>query len=124
MPQILRKGPAPPTTRLLVRRGQPDASDFLDFVAARTLNSVILAVIFGLIVTRLAPPAAGTIGLGMAWGVAVFAMMWFTVKPAIDPLMLNVNAAVFFAAHLMWGAALGFIWTRYGRSPSELSFAR
>ena len=88
------------------------------------MNSVILAVIFGLIVTRLAPSAAGTIGLGMAWGVAVFAMMWFVVVPAIDPLMLNLNAAVFFAAHLMWGAALGFIWTRYGSTSSELSFAR
>ena len=41
------------------------------------------------IVARLAPSAAGTIGLGMAWG-----------------------------------AALGFIWTRYGSTSFELSFAR
>ncbi len=48
--------------------------------------------------------------------------MWFVVVPAIDPLMLNLNAAVFFAAHLMWGAALGVIWTRFGAS-SELILA-
>ena len=88
------------------------------------MNSVILAVIFALIVTRLAPSAAGTIGLGMAWGVAVFAMMWFVVAPAINPLLLNLNAAVFLVGHLMWGAALGFIWTRYGSASSEPSFAR
>jgi len=41
------------------------------------------------IVARLAPSAAGTIGLGMAWG-----------------------------------AALGFIWTRYGSTSFDLSFAR
>ncbi len=46
------------------------------------MNSVILAVIFGLIVMRLALSAAGTIGLGMTWGVAVFAMMWFVVVPS------------------------------------------
>lgn len=88
------------------------------------MNSVILAVIFALIVTRLAPSAAGTIGLGMAWGVVVFAMMRFVVAPAVDPLMLNLNAAVFLAGHLMWGAALGFIWTRFGSTASERSFAR
>ena len=49
--------------------------------------------------------------------------MWFVVVPAIDPLMLNLNAAVFFAAHLMWGAALGVIWTRFGAT-TELSLAR
>ncbi|MEX1173680.1 MAG: hypothetical protein WEG56_13840 [Chloroflexota bacterium] len=88
------------------------------------MNSVILAVIFGLIVTRLAPSAAGTIGLGIAWGLAVFAMMWFVVAPAIDPLMLNLNAAVFLAGHVMWGAALGFIWTRYGSTGPTVNYAR
>ena len=87
------------------------------------MNSVILAVIFGLIVSRLATSAAGTIALGMAWGAAVFAAMWFVVPPAIDPLTLNLNVAAFFAAHLMWGAALGVIWTRLGAT-SEFSLAR
>ncbi|MEX2183265.1 MAG: hypothetical protein WEC14_02370 [Chloroflexota bacterium] len=88
------------------------------------MNSVILAVVFGVIASRLALSAAGTVGLGMAWGAAVFVAMWFVVAPAIDPLMLNVNAAAFFAAHLMWGAALGFIWTRYGSTGPTVNYAR
>ncbi len=87
------------------------------------MNSVILAAVFGLVVSRLAVSAAAALGLGMAWGAAVFVAMWFVVLPAVDPLMLNLNAAVFFAAHLMWGAALGVIWTRFGAT-SELRFAR
>ena len=88
------------------------------------MNSVILAAIFGVIVSRLTLSNAGTVGLGMAWGVVVFAMMWFVVVPIIDPLMLNLDAAAFFAAHLMWGAALGLIWVRYGSSSAELLYAR
>ncbi len=38
--------------------------------------------------------------------------------------MLNLDAAVFFAAHLTWGAALGVIWTRYASTSSEPGFAR
>lgn len=88
------------------------------------MNSIILAAFFGVIVSRLALSAAGTVGLGMAWGVAIFVGMWFVVIPAIDPLMLNLNAAAFLAAHLMWGAALGLIWVRYGRGAAALSYAR
>jgi uncharacterized membrane protein YagU involved in acid resistance len=88
------------------------------------MNSIILAVVFGVIASRLALSATGTVGLGMAWGVAVFAAMWFVIAPAVDPLMLNVNAAAFFAAHLMWGATLGFIWTRYSNTDSTVSHAR
>ncbi len=78
------------------------------------MNSIILAAVFGLIVSRLTPSRGGTIILGMGWGIAVFAVMWFVVVPAIDPLMLNLNAAAFFVAHLMWGAALGVAWALYG----------
>lgn len=78
------------------------------------MNSIVLAAIFGLIVTRLTLSAAATAGLGMAWGAAVYVVMWFVLIPAIDPLMLNLNAAAFLAAHLMWGAALGFAWVRFG----------
>lgn len=106
--------------------GNPIPFDALAVVVGlmgHMMNSIILAAIFGLIVARLTPSAAATIGLGMAWGAAVFATMWFIVVPAIDPLMLNLNAATFVAGHLMWGAALGVIWTRFGSS-SELNFAR
>lgn len=78
------------------------------------MNSVVLAAIFGLLVTRLASSPGGAIGLGMAWGVVVFVATWFVVIPAVDPLMLNLNAGAFFAGHLMWGVALGFAWSRFG----------
>jgi len=86
------------------------------------MNSIILAAIFGLFVSKRALSPVALVGAGMAWGVAVFVVMWFVVAPLIDPLMLNLNAAAFFVAHLMWGAALGFIWSRFGAS-SELSHA-
>ena len=87
------------------------------------MNSVILAVIFGRGVARLAPSVGATIGLGMVWGLAVFAAMWFVLLPAINPLMLNLNGPVFAAAHLMWGAALGFLWSR-ASAPAGLTDAR
>jgi hypothetical protein len=76
------------------------------------MNSVILAFVFGAVVSRVAPSAQATIVLGMAWGAAVFAAMWFVLLPAINPLMLNLNGVAFAAAHLMWGAALGVLWSR------------
>ncbi len=79
------------------------------------MNSVVLGAVFGVAVTRVAPSPAATVGLGMAWGAAVFGVMWFALLPAINPLMLNLNGPVFFLAHLMWGGALGFLWARSGR---------
>ena len=83
------------------------------------MNSIILAAIFGLIVGRLHPSRGATIVLGMGWGIAVFAVMWFVVIPLIDPLMLNLNAAAFFAAHAMWGLALGAAWALYGSADRQ-----
>jgi len=82
------------------------------------MNSIILAAVFGVVVTRLTLSSVVTVGLGMAWGAATFAVMWFVLIPVVDPLMLNLNAVVFLAAHLMWGGALGFIWVRFGGSPA------
>jgi len=86
------------------------------------MNSIILAAVFGLFVSKRTLSPGATVMAGMAWGAAVFAGMWFIVVPIVDPLILNLNAAAFLVAHLMWGAALGFIWTRFGAS-SELSHA-
>ncbi len=87
------------------------------------MNSVILAAVFGLIVSRLSLSSGRTALGGMAWGVAVFIGMWFVVAPLIDPLMLNVNAAAFFLGHVMWGLALGVLWARY-KQPQVLAFAQ
>jgi hypothetical protein len=39
---------------------------------------------------------------------------WFVIVPVVDPLVLNLNGVVFLASHLMWGAALGLLWPRFG----------
>lgn len=88
------------------------------------MNSVILAALFGLVAARLTLSSSGTVGLGMAWGVTVFAVMWFVVVPIVDPLMLNLSAPVFLAAHVMWGAALGIIWVKFGRGAGDVAYAR
>ena len=84
------------------------------------MNSVVLAALFGVFVTRTSLSSAATIGLGMAWGVIVFALTWLVVLPTVDPVMLNLNALAFLVAHVMWGAALGLIWVRFGgeRTPA------
>lgn len=83
-------------------------------LAGHMMNSVILAVVFGLAVGRRALGTASLAVAGMVWGAAVFAAMWFVVVPAVDPLVRNLNGAAFFAGHLMWGAALGVLWARFG----------
>jgi len=78
------------------------------------MNSVILAALFGVFVARTSLSSTATIGLGIAWGVVVYAARWFVALPIVDPLMLNLNALVFLGAHMMWGGALGLIWVRFG----------
>lgn len=92
-------------------------------LAGHMMNSVILGAIFGAVVVRRRLSATTTIVAGMAWGVAVFAAMWFVVVPAVDPLMLNLNAPAFLAGHFMWGAALGYLWSRAGQK-SDVALAR
>lgn len=79
-------------------------------LAGHMMNSVVLGIVFGALVSR---ASLGTLGFavsGIVWGAAVFVVMWYAIVPAINPLMLNLNAPAFFAGHLMWGAALGLLW--------------
>ncbi len=90
-------------------------------LAGHMMNSVILAVVFGLAVRGRNLGVGPLVAAGMAWGVAVYVAMWFVILPAIDELMLNANAAVFFVGHLMWGAALGYLWSRFSAAASPVS---
>jgi hypothetical protein len=97
-------------------------------LAGHMMNSVILAAVFAALASAVGR-SLGTVGLvvaGMAWGVAVFAVMWYVVVPIVDPLAGSLNAAWFVAAHLMWGASLGYLWSRLSeRAPvSSLVGAR
>lgn len=71
------------------------------------MNSMILGLVFGLIFSRFAVGRGALVGAGVAYALVVFAMTWYLVLPAIDPVMLKLNAGFFAIAHVMWGAALG-----------------
>lgn len=79
------------------------------------MNSVILAALFGLYARRSSRSTSSLVGIGAAWGVAIYVGMWYVVLPVIDPVMLNLNGPLFLAGHLMWGAALGYLWSRAAR---------
>ncbi len=89
-------------------------------LAGHMMNSVVLAAVFGLAVGRRSLSRGALAIAGMAWGAVVFAAMWFVVVPVVDPLVLNLNGAAFFAGHLMWGTALGVLWARFGGTDSRL----
>lgn len=96
-----------------------DAGALLLGLAGHMMNSVILAAVFGFVVGRRGLGAVSMVGAGVAWGVIVFAAMWFVVVPAVDPLVLNLNGPAFLAGHMMWGAALGLLWARYAAPDRE-----
>jgi hypothetical protein len=43
------------------------------------------------------------------------AVMWLAVLPLIDPVMKNVSSLAFLVGHVMWGAALGALYSRLGQ---------
>lgn len=71
------------------------------------MNSVILTWIFTRVVARRLASRGSLVVTGAIYGLIVFFVMWYVVVPAVDPVMLNLNATVFVLAHLVWGAALG-----------------
>lgn len=73
------------------------------------MNSIILGLIFVVFAYYLARSVAGLFMLGMAYGVAVFAVMWWLVVPDVDPAMQEVNGVVFFVGHLIYGGVLGLV---------------
>jgi len=91
-----------------------DLAALLLGLAGHMMNSVILAAVFGVVVGRRGLGTTSLLGAGILWGVVVFAAMWFVVVPVVDPLVLNLNGIAFLAGHMMWGAALGLLWGRFG----------
>jgi uncharacterized membrane protein YagU involved in acid resistance len=76
------------------------------------MNSVVLAAIFGLVASRFLHGGGTLVAAGVIYGIVVWAAMWFVVLPLINPLMLNLNGLVFLIGHMMWGGALGLLWSR------------
>jgi len=73
------------------------------------MNSLIFGLIFATIVARAASSRGGLVVSGAIYSLVLFFVMWYVVAPAIDPVILNLNATVFALAHIMWGAALGLL---------------
>jgi len=78
------------------------------------MNSVIFALIFFAIASRVAVNNTARIVAGLVYGVAIFAVMWYVALPILDPVMLRVNYLGFLAGHMMYGIALGVLvnWKR------------
>ncbi len=73
------------------------------------MNSAIFGLIFAGLFSRAARSRLGLIIAGAIYGLVIFGIMWYGVVPAIDPVMLKLNATVFAFAHFMWGVALGLL---------------
>ncbi len=71
------------------------------------MNSVILGFVFSSIFSRRAIGRSALVVWGAVYALVVFFAMWYVVVPAVDRVMLNLNATVFAIAHIMWGATLG-----------------
>jgi len=95
--------------------GNPIPFDGVAFIlglAGHMMNSVVLAAVFGLVASRFLHGGGKLVAAGVIYGIAVWAAMWFVVIPLVDPLMLNLNGLVFLIGHMMWGGALGLLWSR------------
>lgn len=92
--------------------GSPAAFDLAGVglgLMGHMMNSVIFGLIFAFLIGPRLPSLSRQIGAGLVYGVAIFVAMWTIVLPLINPVMLNLNAGVFFLGHMMWGAALGAV---------------
>jgi hypothetical protein len=89
-----------------------DGVAFILGLAGHMMNSVVLAAIFGLMASRFLHGGGTLVAAGVIYGIVVWAVMWFVILPLIDPLMLNLNGLVFLIGHMMWGGALGLLWSR------------
>jgi uncharacterized membrane protein YagU involved in acid resistance len=96
-----------------------DGVAFILGLAGHMMNSVVLAAVFGLAASRFLHGGGKLVAAGVIYGIAVWAAMWFVVIPLVDPLMLNLNGLVFLIGHMMWGGALGLLWSRFAPHAHE-----
>lgn len=87
------------------------------------MNSAILGLIFVRVFASAATPRGALIGWGVIYGLVILGVMWFAVLPAIDPVMLRLNPAVFAVAHVAWGATLGILAPASSRASARLQSA-
>ena len=73
------------------------------------MNSVFFGLIFAYLIAPRARSLVGQAVAGLVYGVLIYVVMWLIVAPLVDPVMLNLNAFLFFLGHMMWGIALGLV---------------
>ena len=71
------------------------------------MNGAIFAIVFAFLIASRIGSRIGRSFAGAGYGALVFLLTWFVILPLIDPVMLNLNAGVFFIGHIIWGIALG-----------------
>ncbi len=84
------------------------------------MNSALFGILFAWLVSRTAVPRARLLQAGALYGLVIFLVMWYGIVPAVDPVMRNLNGAMFAIAHIMWGAMLGLALQQPVRRPEGL----
>ncbi len=92
-------------------------------LAGHMMNSVLLTWVFTAVIARRVASRGTLVITGAIYGLVVFFVMWYLVVPAVDPVMLNLNATVFALAHLVWGAMLGVLLSAPAAAPARASAA-
>ncbi|MBI1802655.1 MAG: hypothetical protein HYR71_13600 [Chloroflexi bacterium] len=90
----------------------PVPFDLLGVIAGlmgHMMNSIIFGLIFAGFIAPRTRTLMGKVIAGIVYGVIIYAVMWLAVVPIFDPVMLRLNAPVFFLGHMMFGAALGLV---------------
>lgn len=73
------------------------------------MNSIVFGLISAFLIAPRLRSRGGQVVAGAIYGIAIYLLMWYLVVPLADPVMLNQNAFAFFLAHVLWGAALGWV---------------
>lgn len=72
------------------------------------MNSVVLGWISAALIARRVAARGSLIVSGAIYGFILYLVMWYVIVPAVDSVMLNLNATFFVLAHVMWGVVLGW----------------
>jgi hypothetical protein len=100
---------------VLPEQGTPP--EFLTGQIVHFVLSVILAVIFVLIVSRMALGTGALIGIGVVYGIVVYLVNFYGMT-AIYPWFAMARNAITFSSHIVFGAVLGWSYgaLRVGRA--------
>ena len=73
------------------------------------MNSIVFGLIFALLIAPRTKSLFGKAIAGLIYGAAIYLVMWYLIVPALDPVMLNLNATFFLIGHMMYGIVLGAV---------------